>query len=78
MHLKAWREAAGFATQEELADACGLPQAHISALELGKYPNPTGRTLRALAGAFTARLGRPVSSDDLFAPPPGAPVGAPC
>ena len=43
-------------TQIELGEAVGMPQTRISALELGKYPNPTIRTVRALERVLGVEL----------------------
>jgi transcriptional regulator with XRE-family HTH domain len=54
--LKALREAAGFATQEALAEKVGMRQGAVSQLERGRVPNPTSGTLQKLAAALGCSL----------------------
>jgi len=48
--IKNRREALGF-TQQELADKAGIPQSHVSRLEVGKHA-PTHVTIKKLAKAL--------------------------
>lgn len=56
MTLKDRREAAGFKTQEALAERTGLRQGYISNLENGRVPNPTMATVRTLSDALGCSL----------------------
>lgn len=42
-------------TQVELAEKSGIPQTHISAIELGKVQSPEWTTVAKLAGALEMR-----------------------
>ena len=51
MTLREMREAAGL-TQEQAADATGLSQPSISAIELGRVANPGIETVSSLSKAY--------------------------
>ena len=53
--VKVWRDYRGM-TQVELAEKIGLDQADVSRIERGQR-EPTGRILRALAGALDVTVG---------------------
>jgi transcriptional regulator with XRE-family HTH domain len=55
MTLRQMREASAL-TQQQVADASGLTQASISALELGKHSSPRLDTLQTLAAAYGVTL----------------------
>ena len=53
--VKVWRDYRGM-TQARLGEAAGLDQADVSRIERGQR-EPSGRTLRALAGALDVTVG---------------------